>query len=253
LPPLPVSFGVGCKRGRIGNSNPTFASSGGLMGVKTWFAGKVAGPQIYGNTMGPHARERANALANMVFLSHGTHSVPGRTLVVDSPADMKAAGFTPHFVEIQAIDIKTLSREELAVFTNLHKAMSAFVFIMNSNAALNYMRRDNTTKFRNGFGPSFLQSTVDHHLYKNIDEARRELLSYIAPFESAGIRSVLNMDKPASGDALEHFIVRAINVSGATLRYAFSRTGSTGFDMAARPIAEETIKSIAGATQQYGW
>lgn len=223
------------------------------MGLKTWFAGKVAGPQAYGNTMGPHAREAANALGNMVFLSHGTHTVAGPTLIVDSPADMKAAGFIPRFVEIEAIDIKTLSGEELAVFTNLHKAMLAFVFIMNSNAALNYMRRNNTSKFRNGFGPSFLKSTVDHHLHKSIDEARSELLSYIGSFESARIQSVLNMDKPASGDALEHFIIRAINASGARLRYAFSRTGSTGFDMAARPIAEETMKSIAGATQQYKW
>ncbi len=223
------------------------------MGLKNWFAGMVAGPQLYGNTMGANAREGVNGLTNMIFLSHGTQTTKGQTVILESPAHMRAEGFTPRYDEIEAINIETLAGQELVVFQNIHRAMLAFVFILNSNAALNYMRRDNTSKFRNGFGPSFLQSAVAIQLFKTIDEARTDLLSYIGSFESARLQFVLNRDKPGSGDALEHFVLRAVDLSNASLRYAFTRTGPTGFALVARTVAEETVKSIAGAAQQYKW
>jgi len=223
------------------------------MGLKDWIAGNVAGPQLYGNTMGPQAREAGSALANVVFMSHGIHPAKGPTSIFDSVEVMKAAGFIPRFAEIKSIDLEKLNTEELAVLKSLQTTMISFVFILNSNGALQYMRRDNTSKFRNGFGPSLLKAMVDCHLYENIESARTELLSNIKSFEASGIQSVLNMDKPACGDLLEHFIVRAVKVAEARLRYGFSRTGSTGFDVVAVPLAEETIKSIAGATQKYNW
>jgi hypothetical protein len=61
------------------------------------------------------------------------------------------------------------------------------------------------------------------------------------------------MDKPACGDLLEHFIFRAVEVAGTRLRYGFNRTGSTGFDVVAVVLAEETMKSIAGDAKQYNW
>ena len=94
---------------------------------------------------------------------------------------------------------------------------------------------------------------VDQHLYGNIEEARAELLSYIASFERSGISSVLNIDKPACGDLLEHFIFRAVKVSGTTLRYGFTRTGLTGFDVVAVPLVVETLASIADVTLQLKW
>ena len=223
------------------------------MGLKNWFAGMVAGPQLFGSTMGANAREGVNGITNMIFLSHGTQTTKGRPVILDSPDQMRAEGFTQRYDEIEAINIETLSRQELEVFQNIHRAMLAFVFILNSNAALNYMRRDNTSKFRNGFGPSFLQSAVAIQLFNTIGEARTDLLSYISSFESARLQFVLNMDKPGSGDALEHFVLRAIDLSNASLRYAFTRNGSTGFSLVARTVAEETVKSIAGAAQQYKW
>jgi hypothetical protein len=223
------------------------------MGLKDWFAGKVAGPHVYGNAMGLQAREGGSALANVVFMSHGTHPVGGKTSIFDSEAEMKAAGFIPRFAEITPIDLKEMTTEELAVFNSLQTSMISFAFILNSNGALQYMRRDNTSKFRNGFGPSLLKSMVDSHLYKNIEGARAELLSYVESFEAARIPSVLNMDKPACGDLLEHFIFRAVEVAGTRLRYGFNRTGSTGFNVMAVVLAEETMKSIAGAAQQYNW
>lgn len=223
------------------------------MGLKNWFAGKVAGPQVYGSAMGANAREGANGLTNMIFLSHGTQATKGRPVIVESPAEMRVEGFAPRYDEIQAINIDMLAGEELIIFQNIHKAMFAFLFILNSNAALNYMRRDNTSKFRNGFGPTFLKSAVDIQLFKTIDDARSDILSYIGLFQSVRLQSVLNMDKPGSGDALELFLLQAIDLSKATLRYAFARSGPTGFGLVARTIAEETVKSIASAAQQYKW
>jgi len=221
--------------------------------LKDWLAGKVAGPHAYGNTMGPPAREGGFALANVVFMSHGTHPVGGPTSMFDSEAEMKAAGFIPRFAEITRIDLEKMTTEELAVFKSLQTAMISFAFILNSNGALQYMRRDNTSKFRNGFGPSLLKSMVDWHLYENIEGARAELSSYVESFEAARIPYVLNIDKPACGDLLEHLIIRAVEVSGTKLRYGFNRTGSTGFDVVAVPLAEETLQSIAGAAQHYNW
>jgi hypothetical protein len=227
--------------------------SGGVMGLKDWFAGKVAGPEVYGNTMGPQAREGGSALANMVFMSHGTHVVAGPPCIFESEAEMRGAGFTPRFAEIRNVDLQKTFGEELAIFKNLQAAMLSFTFILNSNSALQFMRRDNTSKFRNGFGASFLKSIVDYHLYENIEDARAEISSYIKSFETAGIRSVLDMEKPASGDLLEYFISRAIQGAGVRLRYGFNRTGPTGFDVMAIPLGEETVKSIAGAAKQYNW
>jgi len=223
------------------------------MGLKDWFAGKVVGPHTYGNTMGPPAREGGSALANVVFISHGTHPVGGPASIFDSEADMKTAGFIPRFAEITRIDLEKMTTEELAVFKSLQTAMISFAFILNSNGALQYMRRENTSKFRNGFGPSLLKSMVDCHLYENIKSARAELSSYVESFEAARILSVLNIDKPACGDLLEHFIIRAVEVAGTRFRYGFNRTGSTGFDVVVVPLVEETMKSIAGAAQQYNW
>lgn len=223
------------------------------MGLKDWFAGKVTGPHGYGNTMGTHAREGGSALANVVFMSHGTHTVEGPPFIFNSEEEMKAAGFIPRFAEITNIDLQKMTGEELAVFESLQEATVSFAFILNSNGALQYMGRDNTSKFRNGFGPSFLKSMVDCHLCENVEDARAQISSYIESFEKARLQSVLNMDKPACGDLLEHFIFRAVKVAGVRLRYGFNRTGPTGFDVLAIPLAKETIESIAGAAKQYNW
>lgn len=223
------------------------------MGTKDWFAGKVAGPCAYGNAMGPQAREGGSALANIVFMSHGTHPVEGTPIIFESETEMKAAGFVPRFPEITNIDIQRMTGEELSVFRSLQTAMTSFVFILNSNGALQTMQRDSTSKFRNRFGPSFLKSMVDCHLVKNIEDAQTQLLSYIGSFEKAQIQSILNIDKPACGDLLEFFIFRAVNLTGARLRYGFNRTGSTGFAVTAIPLALETVISIGSAAKQFNW
>jgi len=61
------------------------------------------------------------------------------------------------------------------------------------------------------------------------------------------------MDKPAYGDLLEYFIFRAVNLTGARLRYGFNRTGSTGFAVVTIPLAQETVISIGSAAKQFNW
>ena len=223
------------------------------MGVKDWFAGKVAGPQSYGDVMGRQARENGAALANVVFISHGTRRNVGATTIFDTAADMEAAGFTPRFTEIVKLDLNSLTKDEQLVLRSLTTAMMSFAFIVSSNAALQYMTHDNTSKFRNGLGPSLLRSMVECRLFDRIEAAQAEVVSYANSMDSKSTSAVLNMERPGAGDVLEQFIVRAVELSGSRLQHGFKRTGVTGFDLVAIPLAQETVKSIYGATVQYKW
>jgi len=203
--------------------------------------------------MGRQSREGGSALANLVFISHGTGPNGGPTTIFDTAAEMGAAGFDPRFAALTGIALGSLNTDEQLLFKSLQTAMVSFAFIVNSNGALQNMRRENTSKFRNGLGPSLLKSAVDCSLFDKMETAQSEVLSYANSVSSAAVSTLLNMDRPASGDLLEHFIMRAVAVSGAKLRYGFTRTGLTGFDIVAVPLVEETLKSIAGATLQYNW
>jgi len=224
------------------------------MGLKDWIAGKVAGPRSYGDVMGRQAREGGFALANMVFMSHGTGPNGGPTVIFDTPADMEAAGFKRRFLEMWTeIPFGSLTKDERLLSRSLQTAMVSFAFIVNSNSALRNMRRENTSKFRNGLGPSLLKSMVECGLFDEIETAQREVLAYANLVNSAVGTVVLNMERPGSEDVLEHFIMRAVAVSGTEFRHGFTRTGVSGFDLVAVPLVEETLKSIAGATLRYKW
>jgi hypothetical protein len=223
------------------------------MGVKDWLARSVLGPQGYGSAMGRQAREGGSALANAVFLSHGSRPGGGPAAIFDTLPEMEAAGFKPRYEGLSRLDITSLTLDEQRFFKSLTMAMISYAFIVNSNGALQSMRRDNTSKFRNGLGPSLLQSTVDCGLFGDIEAARAALLSYIRLTESSSISTILNKEKPASGDLLEHFIIRSIEASGAKAQYGVVRTGITGFDTVAVPLAGEILKSIVVAARQYGW
>lgn len=82
------------------------------MGLKDWLAGKVAGPQSYGDVMGRHAREGGSSLANMVFMSHGTGPNGGPTTIFDTAADMIADGFKPRFVAKTEMALGSLNKDE---------------------------------------------------------------------------------------------------------------------------------------------
>jgi hypothetical protein len=223
------------------------------MGLKDWWAGNVAGPKSYGDFMGRQAREGGASLANLVFISHGARLTGGPTTIFDTQAEMEAAGYRARFSEIVEIDFASLTKDEQLLFRSLQTAMISFAFIMNSNAALQNMRRENTSKFRSGLGPSLLRSMVKCGLFDRLESAQTEVLSYANAVDSTSTATVLNMDRPASGDILEQFIVRAVAISGSKPHYSFTRTGLTGFDLIALPLAQETVKAIYEAATKYGW
>jgi hypothetical protein len=225
------------------------------MGLKDWIAGNVAGPRSYGDALGRKARENGSALANVLFMSHGTKVGEGPAVIFDSTEQMEAAGFEPRFEEMTEVAPDSLSEDERLLFRNLQTAMISFAFMVNSNGALQNMRRENTTKFRNGLGPSLLKSMVDCGLFDKFESAQASVLSYLDSVNSARPSTVLNMEKPGSGDLLEHFIGRAVEVSDPKCRYGFTRTKSQTLDlnMFAVTLVEETLKSIVGATLHYKW
>jgi len=236
------SFGRKSRDGVIKNTH---------MSIKNWFAGSVVGPKGYGGALGQPAREAGSALGNAVFGSHGSKSNRGVIMIFDTLSDMQSAGFEPYSEEPKAIELIALNESQQFLFKNLHIAMISYVFLVNSNAALQYMQRDNTAKFRNGLGPSLLKSMVDCDLFDDIEAARVAVLSYVNSIPS--IRTVLNTKRPASEDLLEHFITTSVKASSTTLQYALVRTGITGFDTLAITVAEETLKSILAATKSYNW
>jgi hypothetical protein len=93
------------------------------MGLKDWIAGKVAGPQSYGDVLGRKARENGSALANVLFMSHGSMACGGPTIIFDTVEEMEAAGFKPRFEEMTEMDLNFLSDEERLLFKNLQTAM----------------------------------------------------------------------------------------------------------------------------------
>lgn len=224
------------------------------MGLRGWLA-RFQGPKGYGIAMGRPAREWGSALAIGMFVSHGIGPNGGPAVIFDTKDEMKAAGFTPVFEERprNPIDVTLLNDDERLLLKSLTVAMIAFAFIVNSNAALQYMQRDNTSKFRNGLGPSLLDSMVSYGLFDKLESARAALLSYTQALESASISTILNRNNPADGDVLEYFIARSVEGLGAKVRYGFCRTGTTGFDVFVVPLAEETLKSILAATHEYKW
>lgn len=232
---------------------PEKEKAASIMGLKDWIAGKLAGPQTYGEVMGRHAREHGSALANTVFLGHGTRPNDGPPVIFESSTEMERAGFKPRFSELTKITSSLLSKDEQLLFRSLQTAMISFAFIINSNGALQNMRRENTSKFRHGLGPSLLNSMVECGLFEKFETAQREVLDYANSVGTAASSTVLNLEKPGSGDILEHFIMRAVAISGTKLRYAFTRSGLTGFDLVAVPLAEETLKAIVAATLQFKW
>jgi len=238
------------------------------MGLKDWLARNVSGPQGYGSAMGPHAREAGSALANAVFLSHGKRPGGGQATIFDTRDEMEAAGFQVRFAtraemeaeefqvryeELPRLDIRSLTEEEQQLFKCLTVAIISYAFIVTSNAAFQNMRRDNTSKFRKGLGPSLLQSTVDCGLFDNTNAAQAALLFYVRLFESSSISRILNKEKPASGDLLEYYIIKSAELSGAKARFGVVRTGITGFDVVAVTLVEEFVKSIIGAARHYRW
>lgn len=151
------------------------------MGLKDWLAGSVAGAQSYGEVMGRQAREGGSALANA----------------------MTSAGLKPRFEPHSRLDLTSLAVDEQRLFKSLTTAMISYAYVVNTNGALQNMRRDNSDKFRNGFGQSITRSIVECGLYGSYEAGKEALLSYVRSVDSASASTVFNMKQPGSGDLLE--------------------------------------------------
>jgi len=222
------------------------------MAIKDWLA-KLAGPKGYGGALGRTASEGASGLANAVFMSHATAPGTPATIVFDDATAMSLAGFTERYLESTKIDLLTLTSEEKVLFKNLHTAMFCFAYVLNVNAAKQYMRPTSASKFNKGFAPSLLHATVDSRLFPTAEAAQAAVDPYFAACDSTPTGTVLNFETPASGDLLEHLISTSVDRSEVQLQFGFARSGPTGFGTTAIAIAEEILKSIFAATRHYNW
>jgi hypothetical protein len=225
------------------------------MGIKDWIASKVAGSRSYGNALGGPAMESASTLATAIFMSHGTH-IGGEPTIFDTVSDMITAGFTPRFTattETTEINRSLLTKNEYLLYENVQSAMLAYSYQVHMTAAHQYMKPTNASEFNKGLAPSLLQSVAQSGLFSTEDDAKNAVMAYLAFCESSNSNMVLNLEKPASSDLLEHLIVSAVKLCQAKSTYCFARTGQTGFDIVAVPLVNETLKSIYGATRQYNW
>ena len=59
---------------------------------------------------------------------------------------------------------------------------------------------------------------------------------------------LLDLERPAFGDLLEVFILRAVAESTALSQYGFLRTGPSGFGLKAVLLVQGILKSIAETT-----
>jgi hypothetical protein len=137
------------------------------MGLKDWLAGKVAGPQSYGDVMGRHAREHVSALANIVLLRHGTGPNGGPVEIFNTTAEMQAAGYKPRFSEITEMAeaqkvLGSLNKEERLLLMSLQVAMISFAYMVNSNAARQNMGPENSSKV--SLRPSTIPGQVNGRL-----------------------------------------------------------------------------------------
>src|SRR5947207_2737625 len=113
------------------------------MGLKDWL-GKMAGPKSYGDALGRQARENGSALANIVFMSHGSGSKGREPTIFHTSEQMRSTGFRPRYTEVTQLVLESLNAEEQVLLKSLQVAMVTFAFTLNSNGAQQYMKRDNT-------------------------------------------------------------------------------------------------------------
>jgi hypothetical protein len=228
------------------------------LGLKDWIAGNVAGPRAYGEALGRQtAMEGGRGLANSAFFSHGARPKESDAstdqVIFDTVSEMELAGFKHRYEETFRIVGALLSADEQLLYKSLHIGMTPFAYLVVSSIASSLMRRDNSEKFCSGLTEAASRAMADSGLYANHTAAKEALLSYVRSYETSSNPAILNLGKPASGDFLEHSLIRCIEVSGAQSQYAFVRTGTFRLNLIATTIWEETLTSILGATRQFRW
>jgi hypothetical protein len=222
------------------------------MALKQWL-GKLAGPKNYGEALGRAAAENAFILANALFLSHATSPGKPETIIFDDSIAMKAAGFTSRSDDEDIIDRRSLNSDDRALLDSLFAAMFCFVYVLNYNAARQYMQARSYSKFNGGLAVALRQAAIDNGFFSGEAAAQSAVDPYFAAFDAGRRQTVLNFDVPASDDVFELLIATAVNRTGLQFRFAFLRSGAKGFGRTALALGQETLKSMLAATTQYGW
>jgi len=188
------------------------------MSLKGWLA-KIAGSRRYGDALGNATIESSRVLSQALQSS---------CEIIGS----NAAGAS-------------------SLRYRLDRTALVFTYFLTSNAAAQYMKRENAALFHRGLAPSIVRAAVSEGLFSDPATAQAELTAELTRIDSAHRTQVINMEQPGSGDVLGLLLEALRNNLDYTL--TFSSMGEHGFAESARAVAQHTLRSIASATEEYRW
>ena len=188
------------------------------MSLKGWLA-KNAGPRGYGDALGRATIENSRILSQALQSS------------------------------CEIINSNVAGASSLR--STLDRTALVFTYFLTSNAATQYMKRENVALFHRGLAPSIVRAAVSEGFFCDATTAQAELTAELARIDSARRTEALNMEQPGSGDVLGLLLETLRNNLDNAV--TFSSMGEHGFADSARTLAEHTLRSIAGATEHYRW
>lgn len=216
------------------------------MGLRDWLAKNVAGPSGYGETMAREAVKNGLAVGRTLYLGHGTRTAASSLVVCADENHMKSEGFQPYCLEpLNPPPMEDASK--LSKHTRIAGIAFATQCIMT--AASNFMKTENADVFNRSMGASAKRELLKLDIGITVEH----VLQYLRLLTLGdGIRTVLDVEEPGTGDVLS-LLLAEVSKNGSSGAVVFQRRGAIGFDLIVTTLAEETIKSIAGASQKYGW
>ena len=184
-------------------------------------------------------------LGRVLYLSHGKCPTHSATLVFDDAKVMKSNGF-----ELYCKD--PLNRPVMEDSSELSKqtraAGIAFAVQLCLAASSNFMRKEaNRTDFQRsvgagtGAGLSALKSGIEI-----------EAVTHFINIRSGEISQILDMKNPGTGDILGVYL-QELNRQKGNGSIGFQRGNVLGFDVAAVPLAQETVIKIRQACKDFNW
>ena len=213
------------------------------MGLKDWLAKNTVGVAGYGDTLGREVVTNGIALGRTLYLGHGTRPTASDIVVFEDGNHLVAEGFTLYCRD----PLHSPPNEDTSTLSaHTRYAGVAFAAFCTFTAASNFMKADNSSTFARSLGSS------TYAALRNLGMSTDVLTRYNDLVKASGAIKTLNMEEPGTGDLLSVFLREASkqNEGGAV---GFQRSGILGFDLIVVPLARETVKLIAAATQKFGW
>jgi hypothetical protein len=214
------------------------------MGIKDWFA-KKAGPSSYGDAFGRQIVENGIAFGRVLYWSHGIRRDGSGAFVFEDEQAMRAAGFTLYCPD----PLNRPANEDSSELSRQTRiAGLAFAAACAIAAAGNFMKPPNANAFKRSLGDSVRNKLHQLGLPLSSDDVIR----YSRLPRPEETNRVLNLDEPGRGDLLFVMLEEVSRASGNGA-VAFIRTGVTGFDILAVPLASETVQVIRETSDKFGW